>query len=384
MQRTKSYWHKFKFWWKGPLVHSFVACIFGLGLFFLISIPITCWCWEAFPRLFGFDSRNAMLATLVIGGVIAPIGTIVFAEPCWHWLEFYWGENFKPWWVKNRLTNSFITFGCALILLLLITMLTCKGGIVTELLGTTNKKDTIEFIAYGIGGTLGLIGTIALSFRADAQTINNKLIEQGHINERFKSATENLGHNDASVRIASFYQFYYLAKEGGENFRRNIFEILCSRLRSIPKCKSHTKEDGRPTAECQTLLNILFHPKYQPVFNKFKPDLRRAYLAWTNLGRMSLAHANLTLANLTYSDLKNTNLEGADLTRANLEGADLTRAILVGANLTDVDFKNVLSIKGADFRWAEIGDRPITKDDIPADKGEYYADWNPSPEKEEN
>ena len=291
-------------------------------------------------------------------------------KACWQLCK----RKLKRLQKQNPVLHFLVIVICALTFCLAVTLLTSEGGLVAVLIGTQSKKETILFVFFGMGGILAAINAVAINRRADAQARNNELVEKGHINERFKSATENLGHDDASVRIASFYQFYYLAKEGEENFRRNIFEILCSRLRSISKCKSHTKEDGRPTAECQTLLNILFHPKYQPVFNKFKPDLRRAYLAWTNLGRMSLAHANLTLANLTCSDLKNTNLEGADL----------TRAILAGANLTNVDFKNVHSIKGADFRQTKIGGRPITKDDLPADKGEYYADWNPPPEKEES
>ena len=529
MQKMKSYWHKFKLWRrKDPRIHSFVACVLGLGLFFLISILITCWCWNAFSKLFGRDYNNARLVASMISGILASMGTVLFAEPCWQWLKSHWGEYFKPWWQKNRLTNSFITFACALILLLLITMLTCKGGIFTALLGTVNKKDTIEFIALGIGGTLGVIGAIALSFRADAQVENNKLIEKGRIDERFKSATENLVSERPAARIAAFYQFYYLAKDSqDDNVRRNTFGILCAHLRTMPEDQSHIKRDNGyifPTKEYKTLLNVLFNPDDEPVFGELHAnlqnvnfthtnlknanlanadlcdatlkganftganladskfmranaerayfihanleranfdsamliyaafigaDLKEANLAEANLEQAKLVKANLTSATMTHikmveatldqANIKNANLTGtsldnaslvaahlenanltgvgfdcanltnANLTNANLDhtyfaNADLTNANLTSARFMIADFTNTKlrnvnfantdllhtnfyaaeSIEGADFRRAKMGNRPIMKSDIPADKGEYYAEWNPPPKKEEN
>ena len=52
--------------------------------------------------------------------------------------------------------------------------------------------------------------------------------------------------------------------------------------------------------------------------------------------------------------------------------------------MKDVKFDDVHTIASADFRGATIGDRLITKDDLPPDKGKYYAEWNPPPEKEES
>ena len=413
-------------------------------------------------------------------------------------IKLYWRfyrRHFKPWWKKDPLIHSLYFFIGILGLFLFVVLLTSKGGMFAWLLGTNDKKETIQFIGFGMGGGLAAIGAIAINRRADAQAENNKLIEKGHINERFKSATENLGHDSANVRTASYYQFYYLAKEREEDFRHSIFEILCSCLRSMPLDKSHlTKEDGKPTAEFQTLLNILLHPHYQDVFKEFEPNLQRvclintqlwnanllganlsganlsnallrsadlfcanlssANLSDVDLSETNLSKANLSKANLSNADLSDANLSNADFTSANLSGANLSEANLSGANflnanlsnanlsnancsnadfpianlsstsLMDTDFseanlsgtnlsnaefwntnlsyadlmnanlsniklrgtklKDVCSIDGADFRGAKIGDKPITKDDIPSDIGKYYADWNPPPKKEEN
>ena len=340
------------------------------------------------------------------------------------------------------------------------------------LLGTHNKKETIESIAFGMGGIIAAIVALAVNRRATAQEKNNELVEKGNINERFKSATEHLGHNDPIVRIAAFHQFCYLAKDHEDhNFRMSIFEILCSCLRSMSRDRSHLKEDGkeRPTAECQTLLNTLFHPRYNVGFRGFEPDLRRVYLTRANLVQANLTYANLARAYLAKSNLKHAsltdaycpyadlsdailvnarinrahlphaklsntklrhadlsdamlgyadlsgaefyranisnavldhaNLSGTMLVRANLSGARLYRANLsgahlLGANLSGANFsgaklyeaqlQDVYTIEKANFCGAEMDNRPITKDDIPADKGEYYADWNPPPKKEES
>ena len=381
---------------------------------------------------------------------------------------------------------------------------------VGDMLGTKSKIETLRFIGIIMGGVFAVIAATVFNHRTAVQIENNKLIEKGHINERFGSATENLGNENSTVRISAFYQFYYLAKDQPDNnFRQSIFEILCSCLRSMPRNKSHsTGEDGEeyPTAECQTLLNILFDSKYCTVFddNGFDPDLQRANLinanlpdanlsnanlsganlsnarltavnlsgaklwrtnlsnAWllvadlsnayfsdanlsnaclldanlsnaylsdanlskTNFSRANLSDANLSDANLSDANLSDANLSSTNLSKTNFSGANLSDANLSDANLSKTNFSRanlsdanlsdanlsdanlsdanlsdanlqrtqlkgtnlmkVRSIRNADFRGTKIDGRPITKNDLPADKGEYYADWNPPPKKEES
>ena len=404
------------------------------------------------------------------------------------------------------------------------------GGEIKE-----GKTKTLQFIGLGMGGILAAIGAVAINRRASAQEKNvetqienNKLIEKGHTHERFKSATENLGSRDVGTRIASFYLFYYLAKDSeDDNVKRNTFDILCVHLRTMPVDQSHAKTNNGdifPTEEYQTLLNVLFKSEDESVFGKFHANLQNVNLTHINLKHANLVnvdfcdaileganftganlvnsrfvraktayahfidanleranldnailthakliganlketsfvnanlkHANLVAANLTSATITQAKMEKASLDQAYIKNADLTAAVLdsaslvaaqledanlagtgfdhanlTNANLTNAnldhtyfanaDFTNVNltnakfmitdftntklrnvnfananllhtnfyaaeSIEGADFRGAKIGDKPITKDDIPTDKGEYYADWNPPPKKEEN
>ena len=126
-------------------------------------------------------------------------------------------------------------------------------------------------------------------------------------------------------------------------------------------------------------------------------NLADAYLSGANLSKTNLSGANLSGADFSGTEhwnkehwrkeISDSEYEESDNGRtmgACLSGANLSNAILQKAQLENVDFKNVLSIEKADFRGAKIGDRPITADDLPKNKGEYYADWNPPPQKKES
>ena len=334
---------------------------------------------------------------------------------------------------------SHILIGLALCMLLVV--FTCEGGLVAWFLGTDDKKETIQFIAYGMGGVVAAIVASAINRRADEQARNNKLIEKGHNNDRFQHAAANLGHEKRRVRITSFYQFYYLAEGSKDDFRKSIFDILCAHLRHITSGGFYKKEEGgAPTDECQALLNILFKPKDTFVFSKFSANLQKIHLEKMNLSDANLSRAILLDTNLSEADLSGADLSGADLSGANLSraillyanlsrttlfdtdlsgaylsDANISNAYLIGTNLSnakfseegfirsghlnadlsgsnfshanlsgtnfmgvqlkDAELQNVYSIEKANFLDAKIGDRNITPEDLPTDKGKYIAAW---------
>ena len=260
--------------------------------------------------------------------------------------------------------------------------LTCKGGVFAILLGTGSKKETIEFIAFGIGGLLAVMGAIAINHRAeaqnriaDAQAENNKLIEKGYIDERFKSATENLGNSRPIVRISAFYQFYYLAKNHPDvSFRNHIFDILCAHLRNMTSKNTYRgyEDQGKikPTEECQTLLNVLFKPEDEYVFNKFHANLQSVYLVNADLEGANLSNAILSYANFAYARLAEANFTNTNLVCADFTDAYLDHAIFHRSNLMDAKLKNVASVRDTDFRWAAV-----TSEQLPINRMNYIADW---------
>ena len=404
-----------------------------------------------------------------------------------------------------------------------------SGKLFGTLLGTLDEPDipnlsekyeTLEFIALIMGGVLAVLGAITINRRVDAQEENNESANKRNDDYRFQHMVSNLGHEKVTVRVATFYRFYYLAFKEKNNREKNnkgkskeeikkenkgiieedIFEMLCSCLRSMSSGEPYISKDKYEyRTESKTLFDVLFKEKFKSKKNGLIPDhvipnlqkihldnmdlvdsnlsranLSHANLAGSNLSHTNLSHANLSHANLSHTnlfhanlfhadlsntdisdaeipranlshanlfhvnvsnanlfranlsraDLWETNLSGARLTRANLSDAYLFRANLSGAHFFRADFSNanllgtdlsgaylvhadfsnadlswvnlqktelenanlmeVRRIKNADFRGAKIGDRLITKDDLPADKGEYYADWNPPPDEQDN
>ena len=197
--------------------------------------------------------------------------------------------------------------------------------LVHHLLDTPNKTEALSTIGYGMGGVLAFIGAISINRRANAEAESNRLIEKGHVEDRFKTATKDLQNLSPVIRISAFYQFYYLAKHHNvDDFRRNIFDVLCVYLRH------KFKPIQQPVSEeLQTLLDVLFKSEDHSVFGEFHHvDLQGIYLSGANFMEASLSGANLTKANLTEADLTEATLTEADLTEATLTEADFTDAYL--------------------------------------------------------
>ena len=251
--------------------------------------------------------------------------------------------------------SAILWFILALMFISFVGVMCCESALklVGCWLGTgEDKTETLKFIGLGMGGVLAAIGAIALNRRATAQEKNNDDI-------RFQDMITGLGDKNSTVRVATFYRFYYLAskKIQTDEFKNNIFEMLCSCLRTMSSEIPNTKKEKYEYyTESQTLFDVLFK-------EKFKSKEKRGGLISDDIP----------------ANLRKINLTGIDVSGANLSNTDFREA-----QLKDVKFDDVHTIASADFRGATIGDRPITKDDLPPDKGKYYAEWNPPPEKEES
>ena len=335
---------------------------------------------------------------------------------------------------------DFILWGAMMLCVILLLMVFALIGVAIstkmqalfgDMLDTYNKRETLTLIGWGIGGIFTAMCTafaiyhhaVAQAKNVEAKVESNRLTEKEHVTDRFDSATENLGRERPEARILSFYQLYYLAKDSqDDDVRRNIFDTLCAHLRAISNDQSHAKRSNEdfPTEECQTLLNVLFKPEDNSVFNKFHANLHNVWLVHANLFNANLVraeffganlkaaflenanasgalfpHANLENANLVNANFrhanfigtnfKNANLMDADFTGANLMGANFTgariqnanfsNAELIGAHFTGANLKFVSNIEGANFIWARKDNRNISREDLPTEKGKYIADW---------
>ena len=253
----------------------------------------------------------------------------------------------------------------ALTFTLLLVMFDADKGALAYLLGTKDegKRETIKFIALGMGGVLAVMSVIMLNRRVDAMVQsaaaqaksaaamaeNNILIEKGHIDERFKAAVQSLGHQEESVRIAAFYQFYLLAKNNPDkDFVKNIFDMMCVHLRQITSRADYRNGEGRenPTGECQSLLDVLFkNPQNIFVVADMRVDLQGVYLVGANFHKAHLQGVSFKSANLQHALFWSANVEKAFFTDSNLQNANFTvahahYAFFQGADVEGADFTN--------------------------------------------
>ncbi len=277
-------------------------------------------------------------------------------------------------------------------------VLVLPPSIFTYITGENNTKlEFIKLIGWGMSGLIAILGVMGLFQRAAALDKQNEMTEKGHIHERFKVATEHLGSEHISVRIAAFNEFYHLA-EIESNLRKTIFDILCAHLRQTTKDENYQKKEKdsetqestniKPTEEVQSLLNILFKPhnKNVLIFGGMNADLAGANLQGANLEQANLQNANLLSSNMEEVHLQNANLQKANLVdakligaylldtnlqeadmnlvnmrRADLQGANLQKADMLSANLQNANLQNA-NLKGAFLQWAEINKQTTMPD----------------------
>lgn len=265
----------------------------------------------------------------------------------------------------------------------------CIHTVVSDWLGTKEFKDkapkleTLRFIGWGMGGMIVAIGAVAINRRAsaevkiaEAQEESNKLIEKGHDNYRFQNMIGDLGHDKMTVRIATFYRFYYLAskKVYNDNFRKDVFEILCSCLRALSSSESDSKEKtAEHRMELQTLFDILFKDKFKTrknglISNSVPADLQRIDLAGINFTNANLSSVNFEGANISDVNLSGVILSGAILSGVNLSNMIITHADFSHTKLCNTDLSNSIlwdtNFSYADFWTANLSDSSLLQSDF--------------------
>ena len=224
-----------------------------------------------------------------------------------------------------------------------------------ELFGIDDKHEALKFVGWGIGGMIITLGALAVNRRAEAQEQNSNLVEKGNDDARFQHMIEDLGHAKTVVRIATFYRFYYLASKDVQTskFRNDVFEILCSCLRTLFIEKLDDKTDPREQQMAQqTLFDILFKGKF-----KSNDDMK------SGLVRDEIK-----------ADLRNICFTDIDFSDANLSGVDFRKAEFKNVNLD-----KARSVEGADFRGVTINGEQISRKHLPLLEGIkcYLDDTNP-------
>ena len=318
---------------------------------------------------------------------------------------------FIAWFATNK-NLKFLLCGITIFLVILIAVMLIPpcSSIFMYIAGEKAKLELIKFVGWGISGLIAIFGVVGLFQRAEALEKQNKInedahneqakalnkqhemTEKGHIHERFKAATEHLGNERDSVRIAAFNEFYRLAKITAKiteekGLKETIFDILCAHLRQITKDKNYQKKENdsitpgsteikpanedyqkrgeeanaaefeeiRPTEEVQSLLKILFKPDNEGkfIFVDMIADLEGANLQGANLQKANLQRANLQETNLKKANLTEAKLQNAVLQETNLQRAVLEKTELQCANMTSA-YLQYAKLKGTYLQEAYL------------------------------
>ena len=218
------------------------------------------------------------------------------------------------------------------------------------------SPELARFVGYIIGGLLAVGQVIASNRRATAAEKTAESMEKGNVAERFKNAIEHLGNESSSVRLGGVYALHHIAQEE-VNYRERVFEILCAHIRETTTVESYKqrptvpgKDCNEPTAEIQSILNLLFVSESgKEIYKGNQADLQRAHLQGA-----ILANANLEKALLLSVDLHGATLMCANLKGAAFGYADLHRTFLGDANLESADMEHAQNLESKQLMSVEI------------------------------
>ena len=203
--------------------------------------------------------------------------------------------------------------------------------------------------------SFGSVGFYLLYLRLENQTkqVENQSRALDHqmakeVDDRFIAAVGLLGNAEASARTGAIYSLYQLfIDKGGEKYRRQIAQILCSHIRTKtqePDYQENHKD--RPSNEIQTTINLLFKEGKEENGNRGiycmgeiiekdnfpRANLEHAFLCGADFWGANCEGANFHGAYCRMIKFVNAHCEGASFGEAHCEGSHFIGAHCEGAN----------------------------------------------------
>jgi len=236
------------------------------------------------------------------------------------------------------------------------------------------QNEVRSTLLQGLGGVLLVAGAYftwrqldlnraQLNHTLQVSEATSRLSNETMLNEMFRGALENLGHDKPGVRIGAIYAFEHVAK-ASDKLRQGIHELLAGYVRAQSQWKHHDSstytavddpaedepaQDELPllkvrAPDVQAALTVLGRRSelLDEVVELQSADLRFCYLGGANLRRAIIsramaASADFSGCNLAEAWLRRSNFRDAKFVNADLRGATLCDAILVGADFSGAD-----------------------------------------------
>lgn len=236
-----------------------------------------------------------------------------------------------------------------------------------------SPKDQLDAEAAVRSSLIQLLGGVVVITGLYFTARGFRLTREGHITDRYAKAIEQLGNQNADVRLGGIYALERLMRDSVID-RETIIDVLATYVREHTKSGHRRPSTEKVTADVQAALNVLGRRLGTEKESK----------------QLNFYHAGLNDADLSGGDFRNAMfyyscLEGASFSGAQLDGAGLsfckaaraafTRSVARGANFVNAsyvnswflagDFTNCdfygCDLSGSDFgrRYAELGDPPL-------------------------
>jgi len=223
-----------------------------------------------------------------------------------------------------------------------------------ELFGTETKNETIKFIGWIIGGLFAFLCWLT----------KDKITEKRLLQERFNAAKEHLTHIEEPKRVASFHEFFRLARDYKKYYGQDVLDVLCSHLSKATDYgvigEDFYGDEAQPhEEEVKDLVNLLFGKETTHIFDGLRFNLDRANLSGLNLYISNPQKVNLNRAQLYGTTFHNGDLSGCEFQGAYMEktkfiGTNLQGAKFDKAHLYETKYRDSTNLSGASFKKAMV------------------------------
>jgi hypothetical protein len=200
-----------------------------------------------------------------------------------------------------------------------------------------------------------------------------QIVQKGQTTERFTRAVEQVGSQQAEVRVGGIYALGEISKEPLYDRHWVVMSILTAFVRDKAIWRGGPALPTLPE-DVQAALSVIGTRDERSIVSDAErhhaldlsgTDLRRALLGRANLRQVQLSRAHLEGADLRNADLEEavlvgahledtilegSNLYGADLRGAQLRGASLSRANFAHAHFEGVDLTSVIGLSSEQVR----------------------------------
>jgi hypothetical protein len=200
-----------------------------------------------------------------------------------------------------------------------------------------------------------------------------RLTREGHITDRYSKAIEQLGNENADVRVGGIYALERIMHDSA-NDRETIVDVLTTYIREHTKSGHRTPSPDKITADVQAALYVLGRRSnsdkelkrldfYHSGLNDADlagGDFRRAMFYYSLLDGATFSGAKLNDAGLSFCKARGAAFTDCVARHANFVNAIYVRGWFLAADLTGCDFYGC-DLSGSDFgrRYAELGDPPL-------------------------